>query len=409
MMLQEGPYAAQSWPDCQVRGFPATWSSDCPGEDFERSRAVKAIQGNWINLDCEGERYVVTGQHVTRTDTQGSRQFTLRWDPRRRQLQWGTQGRLYLTCLSDGLITWVPSRHNSRSWRWQRVGGVSLMSSEPLLPSQPMWAPPCRSLDSPPGRNNSGPLRVVDSGVGNYGSYGSGYNGSYGSGYSSDYGSYGNYGSYGAGYGPWRRHYSGNVGGRGWMPPYSGSLLQNHEGHGGRGFHRGPRGGAGLSGERLDCGLSNSEVYDLLFREITPEDYETLLRLDEKVSRPTVAPSIIDSLPTMLGKKLCGESCSVCLAAFEEEDVAATLPCRHSFHRACIGKWLSECRCACPLCGEDVMGDTAMSDDSTSGSTSGQRGQLQQGQHLPRHDGEEGLQNRRKAARTCAQRVLAAS
>lgn len=97
------------------------------------------------------------------------------------------------------------------------------------------------------------------------------------------------------------------------------------------------------------------EVFDLLFREITPEDYDMLLRLDEKVSRPTASATSIDELPAVRTKEVLGEECAVCLAAFEVEDLVAALPCRHRFHRACISKWLAECRRACPLCGDEAL------------------------------------------------------
>jgi len=106
---------------------------------------------------------------------------------------------------------------------------------------------------------------------------------------------------------------------------------------------------------RLVCGLLPGEVFDLLFREITPEDYDMLLRLDETVPRPTASSSSIEQLPTLRGKEVLGEECSVCLASFECDDVVAVLPCRHRFHRSCISKWLAECRRACPLCGEEAL------------------------------------------------------
>lgn len=97
-----------------------------------------------------------------------------------------------------------------------------------------------------------------------------------------------------------------------------------------------------------------SEVFDLLHRDITPEDYEMLLRLDEQVERRTASASTVESLPTMRGEDVLGEDCSVCLSAFEADDIVASLPCQHRFHRDCIAKWLSECRCKCPLCGEET-------------------------------------------------------
>lgn len=280
---------------CQ--GFPA-W--DDASDDFERTRIVKAIQGTWINLDRQGERYAVDGQCVTRTDGYGCRRFSLQWDPRRQQLQWGTQGRLYLTWLGDGLIAWEPNWCYSRAWRWQRVDAP--VSHYPASPWDKYRAAPYRV-----------PPRVH---VGAYH--------------------------------PWQRPYGGSAA---WVPPYSRGPSRKG---GSRGAYRNYHHYASHRHVRLECGLLSSEVSDLLFREITPEDYETLLRLDETVSKPTASASSIESLNKVSGKTLAGETCSVCLAAFEDDDVVATLPCSHHFHNDCISKWLSECRCACPLCGVDI-------------------------------------------------------
>lgn len=293
---------------CQ--GFPA-W--DDAADDFERTRIVKAIQGAWINLDRQGESYAVDGQCVTRTDGYGCRHFSLQWDPRRQQLQWGTQGRLYLTWLGDGLIAWEPNRCYSRAWRWQRVAAHVSHFPEP-----PPWA-----------TYGAAPYHVpprVDVGA----------------------------------YHPWRRPYVGSVA---WVPPYARGPSRKG---GSRGAYRSCRHYGSHRHARLGCGLTNSEVSDLLFREITPEDYETLLRLDETVSKPTASASSIEGLTKVSGKTLAGETCSVCLAAFEDDDIAATLPCSHHFHNDCITKWLSECRSACPLCAVDISksGTTASSSHS---------------------------------------------
>jgi len=290
---------------------------------------VKVIQGTWINMDCPAERYTVVGQHVTRSDVQGCRHFSLHWDPRRKQLQWGTLGRLYLACLGDGVVAWVPSRHCSRAWRWQRV----LAPPPQVLPS--LWEP-THNPQGPPAHA----LARADPSI--------------------------------ASYGPWRRPYG--AGGRSWVPGYAGGrpdfpVRRNyyHYSYGGRGFH-GNRNLQGLNLERdsrLACGLSSAEVFDLLFRDITPDDYETLLRLDESVSRPTASASCINNLKKVPGKDLVGETCSVCLVTFDADDVAAALPCGHHFHFDCVSKWLSECRSACPLCGEDIAATSAASDDKT--------------------------------------------
>jgi hypothetical protein len=46
-------------------------------------------------------------------------------------------------------------------------------------------------------------------------------------------------------------------------------------------------------------------------------------------------------------------SCAVCLSEFEEDDILRRLPCNHSFHRACIDKWLKRNK-VCPLCLQDI-------------------------------------------------------
>mmetsp|Transcript_40663 Transcript_40663/g.107736 ORF Transcript_40663/g.107736 Transcript_40663/m.107736 type:complete len:332 (-) Transcript_40663:282-1277(-) len=46
-------------------------------------------------------------------------------------------------------------------------------------------------------------------------------------------------------------------------------------------------------------------------------------------------------------------SCAVCLCDFEWDDMLRRLPCTHSFHRACIDKWLKRNK-VCPLCLQDI-------------------------------------------------------
>jgi len=45
--------------------------------------------------------------------------------------------------------------------------------------------------------------------------------------------------------------------------------------------------------------------------------------------------------------------CSVCLCDVEDGDAMRTLPCAHSYHAACIDKWLGE-HATCPVCKHDV-------------------------------------------------------
>lgn len=98
-----------------------------------------------------------------------------------------------------------------------------------------------------------------------------------------------------------------------------------------------------------------------MFREITPEDYELLLQLDEGLPCRRGAEQTaslarrIDELPTAGAPSLAGEVCMVCLVAFDSSDKVVELPCGHRYHRSCIAKWLLESRATCPLCGTQVL------------------------------------------------------
>jgi len=110
------------------------------------------------------------------------------------------------------------------------------------------------------------------------------------------------------------------------------------------------------TGDSTACGLSQRELLDLLFRDITPEDYDTLLRLDENNTKSNIASEdAVARLPTFSGKEHVGENCTVCMCTFDKDDEVTELPCRHRFHKACISKWLSECRQACPICGSQNL------------------------------------------------------
>lgn len=104
----------------------------------------------------------------------------------------------------------------------------------------------------------------------------------------------------------------------------------------------------------LPCGLLPSQVCDLLERDITPEDYEMLLKLDEGIQRPTADKDVVEALPTACGERFLGESCSICLLPFEKRDTVKVLECEHMFHRDCISKWLEQHKSSCPLCGREV-------------------------------------------------------
>jgi len=110
----------------------------------------------------------------------------------------------------------------------------------------------------------------------------------------------------------------------------------------------------------MECGLTQRQVSDLFCREITPEDYELLCLLDEKIVKPSDAASSAEAIASMRKvpqEDFMGESCMVCLTPFEVADDLPCLPCCHRFHNACISRWLAERpgHPTCPLCCKDVL------------------------------------------------------
>jgi hypothetical protein len=106
---------------------------------------------------------------------------------------------------------------------------------------------------------------------------------------------------------------------------------------------------------RLPSGLMASQALDLLNREITPNDYELLLQLDEANVRPTASKASVEGLALAPVSHFMGEKCSVCLLAFEQRDKVTILDCKHLFHQECISTWLLTRRRSCPLCGDEAL------------------------------------------------------
>jgi hypothetical protein len=105
----------------------------------------------------------------------------------------------------------------------------------------------------------------------------------------------------------------------------------------------------------LPCGLYPSQVSSLLHRDITPEDYDMLLQLDEGVrKRPAAKKHLVENLPSACKKDFSGQSCVICWETFTASDNVISLECTHVFHRDCISKWLLEHNSTCPLCGNEV-------------------------------------------------------
>ena len=97
-----------------------------------------------------------------------------------------------------------------------------------------------------------------------------------------------------------------------------------------------------------------SDILDFLLelqdRDITPEDYEFLLRLDESVPTKTVPNEHVASLKTDTVFELhVDEQCGVCMENYVVGETRKILPCEHVFHANCIETWLRHNSTKCPL------------------------------------------------------------
>lgn len=109
----------------------------------------------------------------------------------------------------------------------------------------------------------------------------------------------------------------------------------------------------------LPCGLHQNQAMDLMYRELVPEDFELLSKLDENLPRRnTVQRDSVDLLPYVSADMLeAGATCGVCLSEFDSTERAVILPCGHSFHSKCISKWLTQFKNSCPLCSAPISNE----------------------------------------------------
>lgn len=90
-------------------------------------------------------------------------------------------------------------------------------------------------------------------------------------------------------------------------------------------------------------------------RELTPEDYDLLLQLDELVQKKTMSKAALNSFTVFTaGEGLACEQCAVCLEQYSMGQELKQLPCSHFFHTDCIEQWLSTVSMNCPLDGLPV-------------------------------------------------------
>ena len=100
-------------------------------------------------------------------------------------------------------------------------------------------------------------------------------------------------------------------------------------------------------------GTHLDKIIDLQHRDLTPEDYELLLLLDESVAPKTVSENLLQSLAvvTVEAAEAVGELCSICMEVYLASQTVKKLPCTHFFHEQCIDMWLSNSSLNCPLDG----------------------------------------------------------
>lgn len=103
--------------------------------------------------------------------------------------------------------------------------------------------------------------------------------------------------------------------------------------------------------------LSEEALIDIMSREITPEDFEMLLLLDETNDKKykTVQQKLFDKFDSVVPPGDKTYECRVCLEPINEpvdqEELATRLPCcQRIFHQSCIKKWLREYSKNCPSC-----------------------------------------------------------
>ncbi|XP_064649284.1 uncharacterized protein LOC135501226 [Lineus longissimus] len=99
---------------------------------------------------------------------------------------------------------------------------------------------------------------------------------------------------------------------------------------------------------------ANQTLIDLMTRDLTPEDYELLLRLDESVAPKTLETDIVKSLRTVIVMTDSTDWCPICMDPYELGTTMKYLPCDHAFHERCVDTWLMERSMNCPLDGLPV-------------------------------------------------------
>ena len=100
----------------------------------------------------------------------------------------------------------------------------------------------------------------------------------------------------------------------------------------------------------LACGLTLAQVEELQTRDISPEDFQVLLELDERVPKKTLKQEDVDAfVRATFSADDEAVDCGICLCEVEVGDEFVRLPCNHAFHDECITRWLTEYNTKCPF------------------------------------------------------------
>lgn len=147
--------------------------------------------------------------------------------------------------------------------------------------------------------------------------------------------------------------------------------------------------------------LSQSLTDDLQNRELTENDYDLLLQLDNShhsslmIGSPSsnsgVPPFVLNSFHTEPLDNdspllISGASCQICSNSFQRGDWVRRIPCKHKFHRQCTDDWFcNEGHNTCPIDGKIIYNPEKQRKSSL---TSSRRGSLKNG-HLHTSFSEE--------------------
>jgi len=114
--------------------------------------------------------------------------------------------------------------------------------------------------------------------------------------------------------------------------------------------------------------LTPAQIRTLCSRDITPEDYDMLLRLDEDIVVPAsgvLSAAACERLEApQANANWQGETCAVCLGdLLAGEDVRELPCCSHVYHKECIVQWLTCSKATCPLDSLSVHMGTSLQED----------------------------------------------